>query len=228
MAELARATRKARLLPVALILASIAIAGPVSGTLAAGPAARAGRVCHAPRLTGLTLAAARVRSKHAGCQVRLKGALLEVAGLQTIQRQFPAPGRRSSSVTVWLNPSCRGSAAYGPDIAEPTVSAGPTELISGFYVVGGPLTLFSTPHCQRPQPEPGAGTVEVIDAAGGLVASATSTQGRLVMIPLPPGSYTMRGTFLGAEMNSAPPIRSEPLVVTAGKTVRRDFFLDAP
>jgi hypothetical protein len=160
--------------------------------------------------------------------LRVRGAKLEQARIQTVERQSPGTGRRTATVTVWLNPFCNGSAAYGPQIEEPTITAGPTELISGFYVSGGPLSLFSDPRCRRPEPKSQAGTVEVTNAAGTLVASVSSMQGQLVEIPLPAGSYTIRGTFLDDEQNSIRPTSSESLVIPAGHSVRQDFFLDVP
>ncbi len=184
--------------------------------------------CHAPRLTGLTVEVARQRAKHAGCRLHLKGASLEQASIQTVERQSPAAARRGSRVTVWLNPICEGSAGYGPAISEPRVTVGPTELISGFYLDGGPLRPFSTPRCERPEPKPEAGTVEVTDASGTIVARTTSTSGRFVKIPLPAGSYTIEGTFLEATINEVHPTRVESVVIPDGHTVRQDFSLSIP
>ncbi len=196
----------------------------VASVNAAGRPAVASKVCHAPQLRGLTLDVARLKAAKAGCKLRLKGAVLKQPGVQTVDRQSP-PGRHSSTVTVWLNPFCRGSAAYGPGITEPTVTPGPTELVSGFYLVGGPLARFSAPNCKRPERPPGAGVVEVINATGALVATQTSTTGRFVKIPLPAGSYTIRGTFLNATVNETHPTETEPLTIPTGHTVRQDFFL---
>jgi hypothetical protein len=131
-------------------------------------------------------------------------------------------------VTVWLNPLCYREAEYGPGISEPGVTAGPTKLVSGFYLVGGPLRHFSTPHCKLPPPPSGAGTVEVVNANGAIVATKTSTRGLFVEIPLPAGSYTIRGTFLDATINGVHPIRTESVVIPPGHTVRQDFFLSIP
>jgi hypothetical protein len=67
---------------------------------------------------------------------------------------------------------------------------GPTELITGLYLVGGPALPYSTPHC-RPKPgTPAPGTIEVVRRPGGtLVASRTVTRGRLVTFRLAPGRY---------------------------------------
>jgi hypothetical protein len=108
------------------------------------------------------------------------------------------------------------------------VTPGPTELLSGFYVRGGPALMFSAPGCKRPEPKPDAGTVEVLDASGAVVATASSTAGVLVQIALAPGSYTIRGTFKSAEINSGHPQDTESLSIPAGHTVRQDFFLDVP
>jgi len=200
----------------------------VSGNASAHPAVAAGSGCHVPRLTGLTLSAARERAAHARCRLRVKGAARQEAEIQTVERQSPRRGGHSSSVTVWLNPICHREAAYGPELKEPLVTPGPTELVSGFFVVGGPLRRFSTPGCKRPAPRPGAGTVEVTNAGGEVVATQTSTSGRFVVIPLPAGSYTITGTFLGATSNGSHPKESESIVIPPGHSVRQDFFLNVP
>src|ERR1700740_1475413 len=117
----------------ALLAAAVFCLAPTNGV--ARPA-RTSSVCRVPRLAGLTLAAARVRASHAGCKLRVKGAPLERATVQTVERETPAAGRRASRVTVWLNPFCRGEAAYGPGIKEPVLIVGPTRLVTGFYLVG--------------------------------------------------------------------------------------------
>ncbi len=129
---------------------------------------------------------------------------------------------------MWVNPVCRGSAASGPGIPEPRVTLGPTELVSGFYLDGGPLGIFSAPHCKRPEPSPGPGTVEVMNASGALVATVTSTRGHFAEVPLPAGSYTVRGTFLDATINDAHPTETKSVVVEADRTVRQDFVLSIP
>ncbi len=200
----------------------------VASLNAAGRPAIAIKVCHAPQLRGLTLDVARLKAAKAGCKLHLKGAAVKQPEVQTVDRQSPSAGRHSSTVTVWLNPFCFGSAAYGPAIAEPTVTPGPTELVSGFYLDGGPLARFSTPHCKRPEPPPDAGVVEVTNATGALVAAQTSTTGNLVKIPLPAGSYTIRGTFLNATTNGTHPTETQSLTIPTGHTVRQDFFLSVP
>jgi hypothetical protein len=129
-------------------------------------------------------------------------------------------------MTVWLNPLCNREAAHGPEFNEPLVTQGPTELVSGFFLVGGPDDRrFSDPGCKRPVPPPGAGTVEVTNASGEVVATQTSTSGHFVEIPLPAGSYTITGTFLDATTNGVNPKKSESIVIPPGHTVRQDFFL---
>ncbi len=216
-------TGRVRLAGVASLIVVSALC--VASVNAAGRPAIARKVCHAPQLRGLTLDVARLKAAKAGCKLRLKGAALKQPEVQTIDRQSPPAGRHSSTVTVWLNPFCRGSAAYGPGITEPRVTPGPTELVSGFYLVGGPLARFSASNCRRPERPPGAGVVEVINATGALVATQTSTTGRLVKIPLPAGSYTIRGTFLNATVNGTHPVETKSLTIPTGRTVRQDFFL---
>ncbi|HEY4812177.1 MAG TPA: carboxypeptidase-like regulatory domain-containing protein [Solirubrobacteraceae bacterium] len=210
------------------LVTMIAVFLVVSANAVAHPSVRVSHRCHVPRLTGLVLNVARSRAAHSGCRLRVKGAALEAPQVQTVERQSPARGERSPEVTVWLNPLCHGSAAYGPGFNEPLLTAGPTELVSGFYLDGGPLARFSDRGCKRPGPPPGAGTVEVANASGTLVGTETSTYGHLITIPLPPGSYTITGTFLGATINGVHPRISESVVVPPGETVRQDFFLSIP
>ena len=187
-------------------------------------------LCRVPRLTGLVLSLARERSAKAGCRIRLAGAHVQVPSLQTIRRQAPRVGRRGRVVTVWVNPVCSGSAAAGPGISEPLITAGPTELISGLYIVGGPLRLWSEPRCMPRPGESGAGTVTVRDPANGsIVASQTVTRGHLATIPLAPGTYTIQGTFGNATINGQPGESFPTMVeIQAGKTVRQDVFLNVP
>jgi hypothetical protein len=213
-----------RALVVAMTVLSVAAV-----STSARPAARGASTCHVPRIAGLTLSVARGRAAHAGCRLRVKGAALKQPTIQTVERQSPAAGGRSSRVTVWLNPFCRGSAAYGPGLKEPVVRPGATELVSGFYLNGGPLARFSDPGCKRPAPPPGAGIVEVMNpTTGTVVATRTSESGRLVRIPLPAGSFTIRGTFLDATINSVHPQETKSVVIPPGRTVRQDFFLGIP
>jgi hypothetical protein len=187
-------------------------------------------ICRAPRLTGLVLSLARTRAATAGCRIRLEGARVSSPQVQTIREQTPAAGRHGRVLTLWVNPLCKGEGAEGPDIKEPRVTAGPTELISGLYVVGGPLTLWSEPRCTLHPEEPGAGTITVTDPAdGAIVASQTVTSGQLATIALAPGTYTIQGTFGDATVNEQP-ARSFPttVVIEAGKTLRQDVFLDVP
>ena len=70
--------------------------------------------------------------------------------------------------------------------------------------------------------------MEVIDASGAVLATQTSVAHHFVEIPLPAGSYTIRGTFLNATINGVHPTRSKSVVIPAGHTVRQDLFLSIP
>jgi len=176
------------------------------------------------------LTVARKRAAKAGCALRLAGAHVEAPDVQTIRRQAPGGGRHGRLVTVWVNPVCSGSGVEGPDISEPLITAGPTELISGLFIVGGPLRRWSEPRCKPRPGEPGAGIVTVRDPASGVVvASQTVTTGHLATIPLAPGTYSIQGTFGDATINEHP-AESFPKTVQIlpGQTVRQDVFLDVP
>jgi hypothetical protein len=177
---------------VKLIVPALA-AATVAAAVTAAPAATStiplASGCVTPRLVGLTERVAARRAHAAGCVVQLAGARLRRATVQTIDAQAPAPGARSVVVALTLNPLCFGLALNGPPDNE-GMRPGPTELITGLYLVGGPALPYSTPHC-RPKPgTPAPGTIEVVRRPGGtLVASRTVTRGRLVTFRLAPGRY---------------------------------------
>lgn len=215
----------------ALLLIAVAFATSPSPAFASAPdRLRRGHphaqatLCTVPALTGLTVAAARRRTARSGCRLRLRGARVERAEVQTIRRQTPRPGRRRHVVSAWVNPLCPGSAALGPPNGEPFVSPGPTGLVSGLYLSGGPLLMRSAPLCTSLSGTPTAGTITVSDpTSGAVIATRTVESGQLARIPLPAGTYTLVGTFADAYSNNQH-ISSRPLTVSIppGRTVRQD------
>ncbi len=201
-------------------------------TLVFAPGATAGHAarCSSPHVTGMTVEKARPRARHAGCSLRLRGAKLTMASIQTIARTH-VEGR---TILAWVNPLCPHMAAAGPPGGEPKLTPGPTELISGLYLAGGPLLLASAPHCRAIVGTPGAGTITVRDLAppagdGAVVASESVQQGQLAQLMLAPGTYTVQGIFGEATINSMRG-ESQPLTVKipAGETVRADVVLPVP
>lgn len=170
----------------------------------------------------------RARAHSSGVTVWLSSTTVKTGKpLQTGQApQGSAPPQTSPRAEE--RPPCAGEAAYGPNIEEPLITPGPTELVSGFYLVGGPIVLYSAPNCERLAPLPGPGTVEVMNASGAVVARQSSSYGSFIEIPLPPGSYTITGTFLEANSNDGHPQQTAPVVIPAGSTVRQDLFLNIP
>jgi hypothetical protein len=225
---------RGRARPSGARLAALGISGlilAVGASAVAAPdsprAATSASVCRVPRLSGVVVRVARERAQKAGCRVRLVGTPVTDPNVQTVRVQRPTAGNHSRLVTLWVNPICRGSALRGPGSNEPALTAGPTELISGLYIVGGPLRPRSERRCTFHPGVPGPGTITVRAAASGaILASQTVTGGHLARIPLPPGSYTVEGTFGDATINNHPG-RSLPTTVTIppGKTVRQDVFL---
>jgi hypothetical protein len=186
--------------------------------------------CRVPRLTGLVVVAARERVAKAGCHIRVLGAPLERPETQTIRRQNARPGQLRRNVTVWVNPMCWGSSALGPRKREPIVTPGPSELVSGLYLVGGPPRHWSAPTCDSLVGTPGAGTITVTDPASGVVvASVTVGEGQLARLALPPGTYTVVGTFAHA-FTGTQHTQSRPrsVAIPARTTVRQDVSVDIP
>jgi hypothetical protein len=73
-------------------------------------------------------------------------------------------------------------------------------------------------------------TITVTDpASGAIVGSATVVNGKLAKISLPPGTYTITGTFADASSNNQH-MQSLPQTVTivSGQTVRQDMSVSIP
>lgn len=219
------------------VLAAVA-ALALTVAVTAGDAAQR---CRVPKLVGLTVANARMVAARAGCRVRVVGPLTVTPGLHvggtglarlvTVARQAPRAGRRGDVIVLHVVPVCAQSGAPGGPPGEPFLTPGPTELISGLFLAGGPLAIRPVP-CRLGVPSPG--TITVRDpATGAVVATGTAAGGRgprgLATIPLAPGTYSVTGTFGNAWVNGVP-IQSLPLTVTipAGVTVRQDVSRDIP
>lgn len=192
--------------------------------LSAAPAPATTRPCHPGRLVGKTLSAVRLLAAGTGCSLRLRGAKLERAEVQTIARQR----RHGRTIVVWLNPLCSGSADRGGPPHEPILKPGPTELVAGLYLVGGPHRFSSAPNCEGIEGTPGEGTITVSNpTTGSVVAAQTIARGHLAMIPLSAGTYSVTGLFADASINSVHPTSlPESVVITSGTTVRQDVYLN--
>jgi hypothetical protein len=207
------ATRAPLIVPA---LASATVAVAVSAASAAPAIAPRDSGCIAPRLVGMTERAAVHKARAAGCGVHLTGARLRRATVQTIAAQSPAAGHRGAVVRLTLNPFCIGSALAGPP-PDAGMRPGPTELITGLYVVGGPALPYSSPRCRRPPGKPAAGTIDVLGPAGStVVASRTVNRGRLMTFRLTPGRYRVSGVT-----QQGPQIFARPFTIRTGYTTRR-------
>jgi hypothetical protein len=189
-----------------------------------------GLQCRVPKLKGLTVRQAHRRAARSHCRLRVLGAAVKLAAIQTIARQDPSAGRTAGSVTVWVNPLCFRSALSGPPPGEPIVRTGPTRLLSGLFVIGGPLVQFSTPRCAFAPERSWAGTITVVNpATNAIVATRRVTAGRLASFDPTSGEYTIEGLFAkafvnGARMHAIP----QRVNVPAGKTVRQDVIVPVP
>lgn len=105
---------------------------------------------------------------------------------------------------------------------EPVYRAGPTELVSGLYIQGGPVP----PRPCQPEPRgPYAGRITVASAkTGHTVASQSVADGHLAHIRLGPGRYTVSGRFAsGGRTSYSPTVR-----IRRDYRVRQDVFEDVP
>jgi hypothetical protein len=224
-----------RVLQVVAMVAAVWLAVVAVGR-ASPQHAVAGRCRQVPRLVGVTLAKARQLAAESGCGIRVAGApirpygqrpLVRVSGgedRRRIARQASRPGGRS--IDVWLVPECAEMEAPGPPPGEPFVTSGPTELISGLYVAGGPFEVFPG-RCRNGVSGPG--TITVTDSASGTtVARTTVAKGQLATIPLAPGTYTIDGTFSDATINGKSMTSSASVTIPPRRTVRLDVIASVP
>jgi hypothetical protein len=202
----------------------IALATPALGagslaSAAASAAAAHHRTCRVPRLEGLSVSAGRKRAAKAHCRLRLRGARVQQARVQKIVRQSVRRGGRARVVTVWVSPRCEG-----PE-HEPVFTPGPTELVSGLFEGGGPEKEDEPARCASPAP---GGTIAVINRTGEEIASRTVARGQLARIPLPPGEYTIDGTFPIASSTGPTTTVHQPVTIPPGETVRQDVTFGGP
>jgi hypothetical protein len=198
-----------------------------------GPAAAsATRVCIVPRLAGASLGVARRRALHAGCALRVYELPADTSlrgrprlrADQLVTRQTPRAGSLAHAVSLFVRPLCLQPADPGPPAGEPFVRRGPTELVSGLFLAGGPIR--ARPRCRAGVSSPGR--LRVLDPASGRArAVEVVAAGRLAVISLAPGRYVIQGTFANAFRNGQP-IQSRPVSVAieAGKTTRLDVVAD--
>jgi hypothetical protein len=124
-----------------------------------------------------------------------------------------------AAVTLTQHPPCpKPSIAVAP--REPYVTRGPTEVVVGLYVQGGPFI----PDCRQEPQGPDGGTVTLRSRGGTIVASQTvHGAGKLFVRHVAPGTYT-----LGAQRGDGIRLRSASVTVREGHTVRQDLFEDVP
>jgi hypothetical protein len=211
-----------RLSSAALVLVAfvpLAFSGTPSGASISQHA-----TCHAPRLTGLTVTAARTRARVAGCQLRFVGAALRMPKIQTIRTQSARPGQLAKVVSVSVNPLCPGSTNLGPPPGEPIIKAGATELITGLFIEGGAFIYRSAPVCKDLKGTSSSGTITITNSVGTVLANNMAlSAGQLLEVNVQPGPYTVSGVFTGG--NTVGPITVN---VDSGEVVRQDLVLDVP
>jgi hypothetical protein len=180
--------------------------------------------CYVPRMTGLTVTAARSRARVAGCQLRLTGARVQIPTIQTIRTQSERPGQLAKLVTIAVNPLCPDSSNPGPPPGEPILKPGPTELITGLFIEGGAYIERSAPNCKTPVGRSSAGTITITNSVGTVLANNTAlTAGQLLYVNVPAGTYTFSGVFAGGNK-----VGPTTVTVPSGEIVRQDLVLDVP
>jgi len=143
-----------------------------------------------------------------------------------IARQAPQPGARGKSIDVWLVAECAEMGAPGPPAGEPFVTAGPTELVSGLYIAGGPFEIFPG-RCRRRHTwsRHHRGHRPGFRRNG---RECHDHKGTPRHDPLAPGTYTIDGTFADATVDGVPIKSSLSITIPAVTTVRQDIVASVP
>lgn len=199
----------------ALLAALAAAALPASTAAGAGTSG-----CIAPQVVGVSLSMARHALEASGCAVNTRqlpphGPFVTPASpdpRQLVGSQSPQAGSQTGQVTVSLRPLCAQPQAPGPPTSGPIASKGPSELVAGMFLQGGPL--LTAPSCRRGTPS--AGTLTVTGASGQIVAHRAVRDGRFGVFPLKPGRYTLLGSFSAGGPQLAP----QPVRILAHETTR--------
>lgn len=202
----------------------LALAAVASGAAPASTGADPGRrACVAPDVVDVSLARAREVLLASGCaattrQLPAGGELFTPPspdGRQLVGAQSPGAGARTGSVTLSLRPLCSQPSAPGPDTHGASVAKGPTELVSGVFLEGGPLRISA--RCRHGRPSPGVLTVMRTD--GTTISTRSVRAGRYGVFPLKPGSYLISGALAG---KGSPPATALPVTVVAHSTTHLD------
>ena len=209
----------------------LTLAAAVSGMAPASTGADQARAgCVAPDVVGVTYARARSVLLASGCSVATRQLPARGGELYTppspdprqlVGSQSPRAGGRAASVTLRLKPLCSQPAAPGPDSRGASSVKGPTELVAGLFVAGGPLELSSS--CRHGTPS--AGSLAVTRPDGMPVSSRSVRAGRYAVFPLKPGRYLLSGTFSGSGNR---PTEPQAVTVAAHRTTHLDVVEDVP
>jgi len=130
--------------------AIVAVVGLLPLTFTGTPSAAAASAhssCRAPRLTGLTVTAARHRAKAAGCQLRLSGAVVKSPRFRQSTPEC-SPGSSRHARDRRSQPAVSELRGHRATSRRADHEAGTTELISGLFIEGGPFIYRSVPNCE--------------------------------------------------------------------------------
>ncbi len=206
------------------------VASAVAGAALPSATSAQSKGCIAPDVVGVSLAMARDTLNASGCSLQLRqlpahGHFVtpsEPDKRQLVGSQRPGKGARTSGVTLWLKPLCSQPAEPGPETVGPSSEKGPTELIAGLFLDGGPLRLAA--RC-KPAKTAG-GTLTVATSSGQVVAQRAVRPGSYGVFPLKPGSYVVSGTLGGASSAAQP--RPRQVKVLAKHSTRLNLVVSIP
>lgn len=130
--------------------------------------------------------------------LRHESPLAVIATTVTTTPSTPASGTPTVPLPTPAPIPCR---PVGPPVL-PAAGPGPTAVVGGIYLSGGPTPDLNCVGPIGPTPAVG-GTVQVLNAAGDVVATQTVADGQTFTIALAPGTYTIQAATPMYKVNGA-------------------------
>lgn len=137
-----------------------------------------------------------VRLTRRGLRLLRQSSPLTLAATTTITTPLVPPSGSGSSTAPVSTPApaplCR---PVGPPML-PAAGPGPTAAVGGIYIFGGPPNPSGCPPTSTPA---SPGTVQILNAAGAVVATQMVAGNQPFTIALPPGTYTIQAAPGGSD-----------------------------
>lgn len=141
------------------------------------------------------------------CKNKKKHSASRARGKDPVQVGAPPTSSPPATEPTPTAPAVSSCPEPGPHTT-PEVVKGPSEIVGGLYVNGGPPP--STTNCQNSSPV--AGTITVTSLAGEVIATQKTEDGQFYIIPITPGTYNVQTSLCTETVNVTVPVEGEVLL----------------